>query len=374
MQIAERPRTPHIDEPGAITAREALKERLVRLNRAAGLVANLLYGPRSVSELRAGESVLTWRWRYQTRSAPSPEVARLSAPEGDVWLSIDRDYNFSPAPSVEWRQLSAEARLLTWTLCYEPIIMHLRKLFGLALVPAALTPLAECPPLPQCVLTFVIETPQGETVLAGAVAFNANLLTPASSSEPQAPQPSRAALALDPVPIVFRVVITTFDLSAAELRTLSLGDIVSLGASSRVRAGGQLRCESIESRLRILVRVEGGAFKVEAIESGRPQVIHSLPEAIRSVSMPPNPDDQAAREADVDALPVTLSFEAGELVLTVGELKGLAPGAMLSLGRRLTDSPITVRANGKVLATGELVLIDDFLGVRITGLRSHGAE
>jgi type III secretion protein Q len=169
-------------------------------------------------------------------------------------------------------------------------------------------------------------------------------------------------------------VITTFDLSAAELRTLSLGDIVSLGASSRVRAGGQLRCESTESRLRILVRVEGGAFKVEAIESGRPQVIHSLPEAIRSVSMPPNPDDQAAREADVDALPVTLSFEAGELVLTVGELKGLAPGAMLSLGRRLTDSPITVRANGKVLATGELVLIDDFLGVRITGLRSHGAE
>lgn len=78
--------------------------------------------------------------------------------------------------------------------------------------------------------------------------------------------------------------------------------------------------------------------------------------------------------AQVDALPVTLSFEAGEISLTVAELKALAPGAMLSFGRKLTDSPITVRANGQVLGTGELVLIDDFLGVRIVELRDHGSQ
>jgi type III secretion protein Q len=78
--------------------------------------------------------------------------------------------------------------------------------------------------------------------------------------------------------------------------------------------------------------------------------------------------------AQVEGLPVTLSFEAGEISLTVAELKALAPGAMLSFGRKLADSPITIRANGRVLGAGELVLIDDFLGVRLIELRDHGSE
>jgi len=78
--------------------------------------------------------------------------------------------------------------------------------------------------------------------------------------------------------------------------------------------------------------------------------------------------------AQVDGLPVTLSFEAGEISLTVAELKSLAPGAMLSFGRKLTDSPITIRANGRMLGIGELVLIDDFLGVRLIELRDDGCQ
>ena len=88
----------------------------------------------------------------------------------------------------------------------------------------------------------------------------------------------------------------------------------------------------------------------------------------------PNAEESTRGANAIEALPVALTFEAGELSLTVGELQALAPGTMLSLGRSLDDSPITVRANGQTFATGELVLIGDFLGVRILERRSHGSD
>lgn len=67
----------------------------------------------------------------------------------------------------------------------------------------------------------------------------------------------------------------------------------------------------------------------------------------------------------LDDVPVALSFDLGELQLPLSELRHLAPGQSFDLGRPLAGA-VRVRANGALIALGELVEIDGRLGVALT--------
>ena len=54
----------------------------------------------------------------------------------------------------------------------------------------------------------------------------------------------------------------------------------------------------------------------------------------------------------------------GRIQLTLGELKGIQPGFSFEL-EKTTEKPVTIRANGKIIGTGELVQIDERIGVRV---------
>ncbi|WP_218122604.1 FliM/FliN family flagellar motor switch protein [Propionivibrio dicarboxylicus] len=60
-------------------------------------------------------------------------------------------------------------------------------------------------------------------------------------------------------------------------------------------------------------------------------------------------------------------FDLGERSITLGELKALRAGQVLELDRPL-GTLVNVRANGRLIATGELVDIDGRLGVSIATL------
>jgi flagellar motor switch protein FliN/FliY len=70
---------------------------------------------------------------------------------------------------------------------------------------------------------------------------------------------------------------------------------------------------------------------------------------------------------------VTLEVRIGEVSLTVEQLFGLRAGAMLRLNR-LIDEPVDVLLNGKVVAAGQLAVMGENLGVRITEVRSGDSE
>jgi type III secretion system YscQ/HrcQ family protein len=74
--------------------------------------------------------------------------------------------------------------------------------------------------------------------------------------------------------------------------------------------------------------------------------------------------DTAGR-LDVDRLTIRLSFDLGEQMLTLGELRRLRPGEIFDLQRRLDAGPVHVRANGTLVGTAELVDIDGRVGARI---------
>ena len=70
---------------------------------------------------------------------------------------------------------------------------------------------------------------------------------------------------------------------------------------------------------------------------------------------------------DIQSLPINISFEIGEQTVTVAELSQLQEQYVFELSGPL-DQPVKIKANGKVLATGELVKINDHLGVRVIDL------
>ena len=64
-------------------------------------------------------------------------------------------------------------------------------------------------------------------------------------------------------------------------------------------------------------------------------------------------------------VPVTLTVELGRVNLSLNRLADLKPGDVIELGRHSRE-PVELTSNGRLVARGELILIDTELGVRVT--------
>jgi len=77
-------------------------------------------------------------------------------------------------------------------------------------------------------------------------------------------------------------------------------------------------------------------------------------------------DADLARLHDV---PVELTVEIGRTRMTIGETLALGPGAIVSLNR-LAGEPVDLLVNGTPIARGEVVVIDEEFGLRVTEVGS----
>jgi flagellar motor switch protein FliN/FliY len=64
---------------------------------------------------------------------------------------------------------------------------------------------------------------------------------------------------------------------------------------------------------------------------------------------------------------VELSVEVGRTRMTLGQALALGPGSVVALSRSARE-PVDLLVNGKPVAHGEVVVIDDDFGLRITGV------
>jgi flagellar motor switch protein FliN/FliY len=64
---------------------------------------------------------------------------------------------------------------------------------------------------------------------------------------------------------------------------------------------------------------------------------------------------------------VNLTARLGSCELPMREIVDLAPGTVLQLDRQAKD-PIELLVNNKVIAHGEVVVVDDKFGIKITSL------
>ncbi len=79
--------------------------------------------------------------------------------------------------------------------------------------------------------------------------------------------------------------------------------------------------------------------------------------------------EQVARiAADLEAVfdvPVQVSAVLGRSKMDIGELLKLGPGSVLELDRRVGEA-IDIYVNNRLVARGEVVLVEDKLGVTMT--------
>jgi flagellar motor switch protein FliN/FliY len=68
-------------------------------------------------------------------------------------------------------------------------------------------------------------------------------------------------------------------------------------------------------------------------------------------------------------VPVTLSLEVGRAQMSVGKLLRLSQGSVVELDRNAGE-PLDVLVNGALVAHGEIVIINDKFGIRLTDVLS----
>jgi flagellar motor switch protein FliN/FliY len=77
----------------------------------------------------------------------------------------------------------------------------------------------------------------------------------------------------------------------------------------------------------------------------------------------------------LSAVPVDLSVEMGRSRMTVGETLELRQGSIITLDR-MAGEPVDLLVNGTAIARGEVVVIDEQFGLRVTEMLgdSNSAE
>ena len=82
----------------------------------------------------------------------------------------------------------------------------------------------------------------------------------------------------------------------------------------------------------------------------------------------PAPSQGSPELAGLDIVldvPVELAVEIGRTEMTIGETLDLGPGSIVVLNR-MTGEPVDLLVNGRRIARGEVVAIDEQFGLRIT--------
>jgi flagellar motor switch protein FliN/FliY len=109
----------------------------------------------------------------------------------------------------------------------------------------------------------------------------------------------------------------------------------------------------------------------------QPQVQSSRPEPqpidVRPAEFAPlSQAETAPVPANIDLIldiPVSVTVELGRTSRTIGEVLGLGPGSVIEL-EKMAGEPVDVLVNGKLVAHGEVVVIDESFGVRISEIVS----
>ncbi|MEW6012082.1 MAG: flagellar motor switch protein FliN [Elusimicrobiota bacterium] len=69
-------------------------------------------------------------------------------------------------------------------------------------------------------------------------------------------------------------------------------------------------------------------------------------------------------------VPVEISVEVGRIKMPFKEVVSLESGSVININKS-PQEPMIIYANGKAVGKGEMVMIDDFVGVRITSFEKE---
>lgn len=115
---------------------------------------------------------------------------------------------------------------------------------------------------------------------------------------------------------------------------------------------------------------EQGALQQEKAQAAlRPKAMDAQFKDMTEISKAPRPDGHR-RELDfILDIPLDVSAELGRTRLLINEILQLGQGSVVELNK-LAGEPLEVFVNGKLVARGEAVVINEKFGVRLTDIIS----
>ncbi|RKS80121.1 flagellar motor switch protein FliN/FliY [Motilibacter peucedani] len=170
-------------------------------------------------------------------------------------------------------------------------------------------------------------------------------------------------------------------LAQSPLGQLDLAAAVRAGLVAGAETLGQVVVEA-GTELPVEVALEslagaGTAVYVPLLDGGEVTVVYAV--AIAG-TVPParragagRPGGRAAGLELLRDVEMEVTAELGRTRMTVRELLSLSPGAVVELDRA-AGSPADLLVNGTLIARGEVVVVDEEYGIRITELVGPGAE
>jgi flagellar motor switch protein FliN/FliY len=100
----------------------------------------------------------------------------------------------------------------------------------------------------------------------------------------------------------------------------------------------------------------------------------ATPTSVTPETAAPTPTHGKPRSIELlQGVEMSVTVELGRTRMVMRDLLGLRAGSVVELDRP-AGSPVDVLVNGTLLARGEVVVVDDELGVRITGIAGGGLD
>ncbi|SDL86017.1 type III secretion protein Q [Modicisalibacter muralis] len=346
-------------------AGEAAPVRLTRIAADSVAILNALRRPRRPLTLSLDGHALTWYFAHEAKSAPPLPLALgltlgtapatlEASPEALAALTAHLGLQRPLAQGdAELRALWLEYALLEWLEPLEAQLGVAIHLLGDATQPADTLPIR---------LPLRLE--------AGGRTHDLRLCLATATAQRLLPAfdthcPARLK-AYSTVPLPLQWIVGHQDLILAELRRLVPGDVVMLERPARGMAA------VIAGRIVADVAIHDGQLRLlcppYALTHGDFNMAQTPSDADNAQGHG-NGDPPSLDDATLDQLPVRLVCEVGRLELSLGELRKLDEGSLLTMSRPV-EAAVDLVVNGRSMGRGRLVEIGDGLGVQIVRLAS----
>jgi type III secretion system YscQ/HrcQ family protein len=344
--------------------------RLPRLDAAAQQIGNHLLGRAAVCDFEWPGQALLWCW-HAAAPTHGPALTLLCAAGDDVRCALAFDADDGPGldDGIDLEVFHGAALQAAAAVRYAAVLAHFERIGGRRFDDVQVHRGAHGQGAEALTIGFTLaDTAQSPRALTGTLhvlpsqaAFWSRLQGRAAALPP-------AAAAL---PVAAHIWLAQrLTVSAASLRRLRVGGALLLGAAQH---------EGLACRL----QWPGAHAAWSALHSGQqlqlraPLATPNDPNAAtpRSATMDAQSDhtnhEQGEASLAIDAMPIALDFHLGQVSVPLSALSAaLAPGYVIELGRSLDANVVSVRANGQLLAHGELIQVGDQLAVRISRIAS----
>lgn len=370
-----------------LASQEKLKARLPSLNPTTAESMALMFSQPRTLDISCQDEISQWFLSYGgLSSCPQEQCLVLESDDTKILLNLTHDQWTTPIGERPWQDYEGESRLLAWNLAHEEFLQHLSEIFQLPLRATAFTERSDAENLDHIYLNWTAKSNNnnaiGHLMVAPTLLVNCLTLNSWHSEESNSKNLSHDFV------LSLLIHLSTQYFTLAELKSFQTGDIMLIDKVEQCWHNLTL-CTS-KSKLPWhacynsgqLTVMEPGPYTSINQETTMPEQKKDTPTDDQTTPVEELESDENTLETmttqlssnRLDSLSIDVSFQVGELQLTLNELQKIQPGYIFDLQKPLESANTLLLANGQCIGKGELVMVGDTLGICLTSIDNSGIE